>query len=117
MKIVVYVAVAVALGLIVMIAPLMAFTVYGYHSVISQSEVGKKFISERVWNGTDAASFGGNNSNSVQTLTFSQAAQLYGWMDVRTEPFPTSLVPAILLVVTSFVAALGAVLFLRNKVQ
>jgi hypothetical protein len=116
MKTVVYVAAAVALGFIVMLAPLMAFTVYGYHSVISQSEVGKKFISERIWNGTDAALYGGNNSNLVQTLTFSEAAQLYGWMDVSTEPFPISLVPAILLVVTGFFTALGAVLFLRNKV-
>ncbi len=116
MKIAVYVAVAVALGFIVMLAPLMAFTTYGYHSVISQSEVGQKFLSERVWNSTDAASYGGNDNNSVQTLTFSEAAQLYGWMDVRTEPFLTSLVPAILLVVAGFVTALGAALFIRNKV-
>jgi hypothetical protein len=116
MKIAVYVAVAVALGLIVMLAPLMAFVTYGYHSVISQSEVGQKFLSERVWNSTDAASYGGNDSNLVQSLSFSEAAQLYGWMDVRTEPFPTSLVPAILLVVTGFVTALGTALFIRNKV-
>ncbi len=116
MKVAFYVAVAVALGLIVMLTPLIAFTTYGYHSVISQSEVGQKFISERVWNGTDATSYGGNNSNLVQSLSFNEAAQLYGWMDVRTEPFPTSLVPAILLVVTGFVTALGAVLFLRNRV-
>ena len=117
MKIVVYVAVAVALGLIVMLAPLMVFTVYGYHSVITQSEVGKEFISERVWNGTDASLYGGNNSSMVQTLTFNEAAQLFGWMDVKTEPFTTSLVPAILLVATGFSIALGAALFLRKKIQ
>jgi hypothetical protein len=47
MKIAFYVAVAVALGLFAMLAPLMAFTTYGYHSVISQSEVGQKFIRDR----------------------------------------------------------------------
>ena len=116
MKIVAYVAVAVALGVIVMLAPLLAFATYGYYSVISQSEVGQKFVSERVWNGTDATLHGGNNSNVVQSLSFNEAAQLYGWMDAVTEPFPTSLVPVILLVVAGFVTALGVTVFVKNKV-
>ena len=115
MKIIVYLVVAVVLGLFVMFAPLMVFSVYSYHTVITQSEIGKEFVSSRVWNNTNAASFGGNNISN-QTLTFNEAAQLFGWMDAKTEPFPTSLVPAVLLVVVGFVIALGSFLFLRNKV-
>jgi len=116
MRIAAYVVVAIALGIVVMLAPLMAFTAYGYHSVISQSEVGREFISERVRNGTDATFQGGNYSNTVQSLSFSEAAQLYGWMDTAVEPLPMSLVPAILLVVAGFVTSLVVVVLVKNKV-
>ena len=115
MRIAAYVAFAVALGVIVMLAPLMVFTSYGYRTVVSQSDVGKRFVSERVWNETDASLLGGNNSNFSQILTFSEAAQLYGWMDAAAEPFPTSLVPMVLLVTTGFVTALGVTLLLKKR--
>jgi hypothetical protein len=115
MKVAVYVVVAVALGLLTMFAPLLAFTVYGYQSVISQSEVGREFISERVRNETDINYLGGNNSNVLQSLSFSEAAQLYGWMDTVTEPFPTSFAPAILIVAAGIVAAFGVVFFYKSK--
>ncbi len=108
-----YVAFAVALGVIVMLAPLMVFTSYGYHTVISQSDVGHRFLSEKISNET--VSFGGNDSSLIQTLTFSEAAQLYGWMDAAAEPFPTSLVPMVLLVATGFVTALGVTLLLKKR--
>jgi len=114
MRIAVNIVVAVVLGVVVMLAPLMTFTSYGYRAVVSQSEVGRRFVSERISNETDASLLGGNNSY-VQTLSFSEAAQLYGWMDAEAEPFPTSLVPMVLLVTAGFVTALGATFLLKKR--
>ena len=115
MKIVVYVAVAVVLGIVVMLAPLMVFTVYGYKSVITQTEIGQNFLGRKDENYTSSLSEGGYGNKLVESPTFGEAAQLYGMLDSKTESFPASLFPVILLVSIGFITALGTTLFFRKK--
>ena len=117
MKLAVYVAIAVALGIVVMVAPLLVFTVFSYHSVITQieNEQGLPDVRGYDFNWTNLIPQGANDNKSVQVSTVSKAARLYGMLDFRTEPFPSSLFPAMLLVIISFITAVGVTLFYRKR--
>ena len=118
MKVAVYVVIAVVLGVIVMLAPLLVFTVYGYHSAITTMEIEQDSSNGRGynWNWTSALPLGENKTNSVSSLTIADAAKLYGMLDYKAEPFPSSLFPAALLVAVSLIVALGVSLFFRNRI-
>jgi hypothetical protein len=117
MKIAVYIAIAVVLGITVMLAPLLVFTVYGYHSAITQieNEPGLPDLKGYGLNRTDLSILGGYDNNSVQVSTIGEAARIYGLLDFQAEPFPSSLFPATLLVIIGFVTALGVTLLYRKR--
>jgi H+/Cl- antiporter ClcA len=115
MKIVVWVAVAVALGVIVMLAPLMVFTVYSYHSVVTEVESGQESPSGIGGNQTYSTTEGGIGNKSVPSPTLSEAARVYGMLDAKTETFPSSLFPVVLLVAIGLMMALGVSLFYRRR--
>ncbi len=118
MKIAVYAVIAIVLGVIVMLAPLLVFTVYGYHSAISQMEIEQDSTGGRgyIWNETNALPLGVNDTKLAVSPTIAEAAQLYGMLDIKAEPFPSSLFPAVLLAAISFIVALGVSLFFRNRI-
>jgi hypothetical protein len=118
MKIAVYIAVAIVLGVVVMLAPLLVFTVYGYHSVITQieNEQGLPDLKGYGFNRTELITLGGYDNNSIQVSTIGEAARIYGMLDFRAEPFPSSLFPSVLLVIIGFVTALGVTLLYKRRV-
>jgi len=117
MKTAIYAVIAIILGVAVMLTPLLVFTVYGYHSAITTFETGQDSSDGRgyYWNGTNALPSGVNNTKLAQSPTFAEAAKLYGMLDFKTEPFPSSLLPVALLVAISLILALGVSLFFRNR--
>jgi len=118
MKIAVYAVIAVVLGVILMLAPLLVFTIYGYNSAITQIETEQDSTSGKGYsrNETYGLPLGVNDNISVQSPSVAEAAQVYGMLDVKAEPFPSSLFPAILLVAISLIVALGVSLFFRNRI-
>jgi len=118
MKIVVYAVIAVVLGVILMLSPLLVFTGYYYDSAITQIEIEQNSTSGGgyIWNETNVIPLRAYDNKSLQSPTMAEAAQVYGMLDIKAEPFPSSLFPAILLVAISLIVALGVSLFFRNRI-
>lgn len=114
----IYVAVAVALGIAVMLVPLLAFTNYGYHSVIDQikAEQSSFNTTENDKRYANIVPFGRNDSELSQELTFSEAAALYGMLDYGMRPFSENLLYVALLVLTGFFVAFATSFLLKNKI-
>lgn len=114
----VYVIFAIALGIIVMLVPLLNFTNYGYHYVVDRikDEQSSFNATENSQRGSNIVLLGKNESELSQELTFSEAAKLYGMLDYSMRPFSETLLHAALLVITGFFVAYTILLVLKNRI-
>jgi hypothetical protein len=103
------IAIAIVLGVTVMLSPVMTFMyLCPTTAAMDSSEYGQENKGGTQLSG-EACETQGIES------TFS-AAQTYGRMDIEPVPFPSSLLYVMLLVLTGLVAALAATLYFRNRI-
>jgi ABC-type glycerol-3-phosphate transport system permease component len=113
MRIIVAVTAAIVLGVVVMLLPIVAYTQI---SVTTKAVPQSTITGEE--NNTRQASKENEPTFAVTSPeTIDKAAKTYGTTDTGPSPFPSSLFPVLLLVVTSLVAAIGASMYFKRKVK
>ncbi len=111
MKIIVSVAAAVALGVLLMLMPIMVYT----RSLVS-TEVTPQWLSEENDRGLPAVE-NASVTKSAASLDTLEAAQAYGIRDAGPSPFPSSLFHMLLVAATGLVAAIGVSMFFKRKMK
>lgn len=110
-KIIVSVAAAIALGVLLMLMPIMVYT-----SNLVSTEVTSQWLGEQSDRGLPT----GENASTLKLaegLDTFEAAQTYGTMDAGPSPFPSSLFHMLLVAATGMVAAIGVSMFLKRKMK
>jgi hypothetical protein len=107
MKIIAAVALAVILGVVVMLIPIVAYV---------QVSVTTKAVAQPAGAENNTRQTAGENEPTL-AVAINKAAQTYGTTDAGPSPFPSSLFPVLLLAVASLVAAIGASMYFKRKVK